>query len=285
MADDRDPAAPPPSLEPPSLFRRRRKPKPAPAEPTVDEQPTEVVETVEPAPAEPTEVLEAVPAVESVPEPVPEPEPIAEPEPVPEPEPTPEPEPVPEPEPTPEPEPVHEQVAAAESRPIQPAHEAPPLYADEVEPAAVVPAPQPAPAPRPEKAARRPRGPIVTGLTAAVVTGLLVGVLVVLLTAGGQQVCEAAQGTSSCGGAGYPLVLAILIVAVIAGGALLRWSAVPDPTSTSFLGVGLLAVIALLFLVESLDSWWMLLVIPVVSTATYAGSHWVTTAVIEPARE
>lgn len=223
-ADDRDPAAPP-SLEPPSLFRRRRKPKPAEPDTTA-------------APEAPTEVLE--PVVEPAPEPVAEP--VAEPEPV------------------------------------------------AVEPAPVVPpkepkAPRPPRAPRAPRTPRTPTAPVLTGLAAAVVTGLLVGVLVVLLTAGGQQACEAAQGTSSCGGAGYPLVLAILIVAIVAGGALLRWSQVPDPTSTSFLAVGLLAVIALLFLVEQLDSWWMLLVIPAVSTATYAASHWVTTAVIEPARE
>jgi hypothetical protein len=108
---------------------------------------------------------------------------------------------------------------------------------------------------------------------------------VVVLTAGGQRGCEAVQGTSSCGGAGYPLILAILVVAVLVGGTLLRWSGVPDPGSTSFLAVGLLAVIALLFLVEQLDSIWMVGVIPVIAMATYAASHWVTTAVIEPARE
>ncbi|WP_244931014.1 hypothetical protein [Nocardioides sp. W7] len=255
-ADDRDPGAP--SLEPPSLFRRRRRPKAGPPEePTFDEQPTEAIE---PAPAEPTEVLP----------PVPEPEPVPLPEPVPGPAPVPAPAPVPGPEPVPVPGP----------EPVEPA----PLFVDEVEPdgAAAAGATKTL---TPTKVLRAPRAPVVTGLAAALATGLLVGLLVVLLTAGGQQVCEAAQGTSSCGGAGYPMILAILVLAVLAGGALLRWSTVPDPVSTSFLAVGLLAVIALLFLVESLDSWWMLVVIPVVAMATYAASHWITTAVIEPARE
>ena len=42
-------------------------------------------------------------------------------------------------------------------------------------------------------------------------------------------------------------------------------AASPDPGSTSFLAVGLLAVVALLFLVDVLFDWWMIIVIPVVS--------------------
>lgn len=262
-ADDRDPGAP--SLEPPSLFRRRRRPKVEPAqEPAADEQPTEVLAS------EPTPEPEPTP----IPDPIPAPEPVPAPDPVPRPVPTPTPRPVPIPDPVPDPVP--------QPPPADPA----PLFADEVEQDATVPG-----ATRTLTLARAPResgtlrAPVLTGLVAALVTGLAIGLLLVLLTAAGQRGCEAAQGTSSCGGAGYPLILAILVVAVLAGGALLRWAGVPDPTSTSFLAVGLLAVIALLFLVEQLDSWSMLLVIPLVSVATFAASHWVTTAVIEPSRE
>lgn len=120
-----------------------------------------------------------------------------------------------------------------------------------------------------------------TGVPAALGTGLVVGLLLVLLTAGGQRGCEAVQGTSSCGGAGYPLVLAILVLAVLAGSALLRRSGVADPGSTSFLAIALLTVVTLVFLVGRLESWWMLAVIPAISTATYAASHWVTTAASE----
>ena len=38
---------------------------------------------------------------------------------------------------------------------------------------------------------------------------------------------------------------------------------VDEPGSTSLLGVGLVVVIALLFLIELLFNWWMVLVIPV----------------------
>lgn len=177
----------------------------------------------------------------------------------------------PSPEPAPEPEPT--EVLA----PV-PAADPPPSMADEVRAGPPVVRREPRPP-------RDPRDPPLTGLPAALAAGLVVGLAVVLLTAGGQQGCSAVQGTSSCGGAGYPMILAILIAAGLAGSALLRWAGVPDPGSTSFLAVGLLAVIALLFLVESLESWWMLVVIPLVSAATFAASHWVTTAVIDPARE
>ncbi len=53
---------------------------------------------------------------------------------------------------------------------------------------------------------------------------------------------------------------------------------VPDPGSTSFLAVGLLTVVALLFLVDLLFNWWMIIVIPCVTLLTFALSRWVTTS-------
>ena len=43
----------------------------------------------------------------------------------------------------------------------------------------------------------------------------------------------------------------------------------PDPGSTSLLAVGLLAVVVLVFLLDSLDEWWTVIVIPVVGALTY----------------
>ena len=39
---------------------------------------------------------------------------------------------------------------------------------------------------------------------------------------------------------------------------------------------------ALLFLVGSIFEWWMIIVIPIVSVATFLLSHWVTTTYIDP---
>ena len=162
-----------------------------------------------------------------------------------------------------------------------------PLFVDEVEPEPET-TEDPAPAGGERKAAKEPREirlPAVSGMTAAIVTGALVGLLAVGLTWGVMRGCEALQGTSSCGDPGYLLLIAILVVAVVLGAVLLRAWGVPDPGSTSFLGVGLLAVVALLFLVDVLFDWWMVIAIPVVSVLTFVLSHWVTTAIVEPAKD
>lgn len=185
-----------------------------------------------------------------------------------------EPEREPAPEPTLEPEPVPAEPDAAP---------APPLPADEVEA-------QTESAPAAGKRARKSRKtkprrelPAINAMVAAVVTGLLIGVFTVGLTWGSLRLCEVAKGTSSCGGPGLLLLVAILIAMILLGSLMLRVVGVPDPGSTSFLAVGLLAVLVLLFLVDMLFNWWMIIVIPVFAAATFALSHWVTTAFVEPA--
>jgi hypothetical protein len=243
MAQDRDKDAP--SLEPPSLFGRKKKrtPRPAPVEP---------VEPVEPAPetaVEPTVEPAVEPAVEAAAPPAAEPV-----------------------VPTLEP----------------PSDDSPTTILDDVSEPTPGPAPEPVPAsagaptaPQ-ERPPRPPRQPWLLGRPAAAMTGLLVGALIVAATAGSLRICTAAKGTSSCGGPGFFLLLAILLVAVLVGAALLKAAAVPQPGSTSFLAVGLLSVVALLFLVGSIFEWWMIIVVPIVSVATFLLSHWVTTTYIEP---
>ena len=127
-----------------------------------------------------------------------------------------------------------------------------------------------------------PALPAIGAMPAALLTGAVVGLLVVVLTWGALHLCEVFRGTSTCGDPGFFLLLAILVVAVLAGSAVLRAFGVPDPGSTSFLGVGLVSVVALLFLGDLLFEWWMVVAIPVVAVAAFALSHWVTTAFVEP---
>lgn len=141
----------------------------------------------------------------------------------------------------------------------------------------------PATAAKPKRTERTVSLPPLSGLTAAAVTGVAVGLLAVLLTFLALRGCEQARGTSSCGGPGLFLLIAIMVICVLAGRFLLAAWDVTDPGSTSFLAVGLLAVIALLFLVNVLFEWWMIILIPLIGMATYMLSHWVTTALIEPA--
>ena len=121
-------------------------------------------------------------------------------------------------------------------------------------------------------------------MAAALVTGAVVGVLMVGLTGAGFRLCEVIQGAPSCGDPGFLLLLAIVIVVILVGKALLAAWAVPDPGSTSFLAVGLLCVVALLFLVDVLFNWWMIIVIPVLGMLCFALSHWVTTAFVDERR-
>ena len=181
-----------------------------------------------------------------------------------------------------------------------------PLLVDEVAAPPTPPAPvsaPPAPAPppvrrpvtvKPAKAAkesepRQPRRrrelalPVIGGRAAAVVTGLLVGVITVGLTWAGLRLCEVVRGTSSCGGPGYLLLLGIVVAMVLLGALLLRAWGVPEAGSTSFLAVAMLAVVALL-LGDVLFHWWMILVLPACSALTFAASQWVTATFVEPAR-
>ena len=230
MADDRHPdrEKDTPSLEPPSLFgRKRKKAPPAPAVPAVQARPPEAPEAVEPvADDDPSTIFD---------------------------------------EPTEHIEPAVVPAAVPESVPV-----ASPLT--------------PPPAPPPEEP-RPPREPWLTGRPAAALAGLLVGALIVAATAGSLRLCTEVKGTSSCGNSGFFLLVAILVVGVLVGSALLRAARVPEPGSTSFLAVGLLSVVTLLFLVGQLFEWWMIIVIPIVSVATFLLSHWVTTTYIDPAND
>lgn len=145
--------------------------------------------------------------------------------------------------------------------------------------------PDPAPDPRPEPAREPPRAagagsglslPAVPGWTAALVTGLLVGALGTLLTYAAMAGCEAVRGTSTCGGPGIFLLVAIFALMTLSGTLLLSAWKVADATSTSFLAVGLTSVVLLLVLIDVLFSGWMFVVVPLLTGASYAFSHWLT---------
>lgn len=129
---------------------------------------------------------------------------------------------------------------------------------------------------------RTPGLPALGGQSAAAVTGLLVGLAMIGLIWGSMRLCEVVRGTSSCGNPGFFLILASLAVMVVLGAALLRGFGVRDAGSTSFLGVGVLAVVVLLFLSGVLFEWWVALVIPALSVAAFWLAHWVSTAFVEP---
>jgi hypothetical protein len=123
--------------------------------------------------------------------------------------------------------------------------------------------------------------PVVDPRLAALLTGAIVGLIGLILATGAGRGCEAVRGVGSCGGIGLLALLVVLGVQAVIGGILLRACRVTDPASTAFLGVGMMAVITLLFLLGSLESRWMLVVLPIVTALTFLLSWWVTETFVE----
>ncbi len=182
--------------------------------------------------------------------------------------------------PAPEPEPAGRERAHANGTPDPQRTVTPP-----VRPASG-PAPVPGDGPGQRRADRKPPSlPAVPGWVAALVAGFVVGAFGAGLTWVSLRGCEAVKGTESCGGTGLFLLVVIVVLMVLLGGLLLALLHVPEPRSTSFLGVGVLAVVVLVTLIQQLFSGWMFLVVPVLGAASYALAHRITTAFVEPVPE
>ena len=127
--------------------------------------------------------------------------------------------------------------------------------------------------------------PTVPGRLAAIITGLVVGAFGTVLTYLALAGCKAVRGASSCGGPGFFLLVGILVLMILLGALLLKAWKVSDPGSTSFLAVGVVAVIVLVTLIEVIFSAWMFLLVPIISAGSYVLSQWVTTRFVDEARE
>jgi hypothetical protein len=126
------------------------------------------------------------------------------------------------------------------------------------------------------------RLPTIKPVYAAIISGALAGLAAVLLAIGASEGCQAVRGTSSCGGGvGLLATVALLAIEVMIGANLLKAWQIPDPVSTSFLGVGVVATIAMLLFLDQIDSPWMLLVIPLSTAAAFAGSWWITVRFVD----
>jgi hypothetical protein len=135
---------------------------------------------------------------------------------------------------------------------------------------------------RPRPVADRLALPPVAAHFAAMIAGAVAGLFAVIAGFVAQSGCDAISGSSGCGG-GLGLLALVLILAleVLVGAKLLQLWRITDPYSTSFLGVGLVAMVAMLVFLESIDSAWMLLVIPVLTALAFLLSWWVTVRFVE----
>lgn len=129
--------------------------------------------------------------------------------------------------------------------------------------------------------------PAIKPAYAAMVTGLVCGLITVLLAKGASAGCETIRDVNSCGGALELLSLvAILAIEVLVGANLLKAWKIADPFSTSFLGVGLVAMVSMLFFMDVIVSSRMLVVIPLITAVSFLVSWWVTVRFVEePADE
>jgi hypothetical protein len=130
------------------------------------------------------------------------------------------------------------------------------------------------PAPRPQRRSLRVHLP---GPIAAALTGAVVGLVLVGLTAGSQHLCSTMRGTSSCGTPGLLLLLVIAVAAGLVGSMLLWLAGVSAHDSTSVLALALLVVLVLLTLLSVLDEWWVVIAVPLLSMVTYVAAWWLTT--------
>lgn len=139
--------------------------------------------------------------------------------------------------------------------------------------------------PKDKKARRRPAMPsLAVGhpLLAAAVAGVVVGLVGVVLLSLVGRACSAVRGVDSCGGGlGLLALLAAAAVEVVLGAVLLKGQQLSDSTSTSFLGVGMVAVVALALFFGALGSAWMFLVLPLLTGVTFVIAFWVTTTFVE----
>lgn len=173
--------------------------------------------------------------------------------------------------------------------PDEPTLELPSFFRRRKRPAGAASTPDPEPDAPPEpggrRAARAARPPRTRSLlspgAASMVAGALVGIVGTGLTWAALRGCEALRGTDSCGGSGLLVLVAILALMVVAGALLLKAMRVSEPNATSFLGIGLMTVILLVTLMESLFSVWMFLAVPVLTALSYLAAQWVSTRFVD----
>lgn len=125
--------------------------------------------------------------------------------------------------------------------------------------------PRPPKAPRAKSRREKPRSRAL----GAILIGLLSGFALVGLINATLHACDAARGTSSCGGGGLFVLLIILGLIVLGATRLLRLWGFGDGGTVAFLGVALVAIIAMVFLSAHLLSLTMVLVIPVMTAVTF----------------
>lgn len=115
----------------------------------------------------------------------------------------------------------------------------------------------------------------------AAMIGLLSGFALVGLINATLRACDAARGTTSCGGPGLFVLFIILALITLGATRLLRFWGFQDSGTVAFLGIALTAIVALVFLTAHLLSLTMVLVIPLVTALSFVISDWISATMSE----
>jgi hypothetical protein len=140
---------------------------------------------------------------------------------------------------------------------------------------------KPARTPKSRRKAKTSPLPWLHGWLAALITGAACGALTVVLAWATAQGCQAVRGVGTCGGFGVIALVAILGIDIIIASALLRAFGVVDPVTTSVLGVGLVALAAMVFFLKDTQSQAMVYVIPSLMAAAFVVSWWITEVIAQ----
>jgi hypothetical protein len=179
-----------------------------------------------------------------------------------------------------EPEPPPVEPVETPAPPVDSTTDPEPVSEPEPPPVEPVETPAPLVVATTDTSAAEPKRPFrLPGFASAVLTGALVGLLLVGSVKLALRGCDALRGTDSCGGPGFFLLVVILILLMVLATRILRLLGRTDAGTVALLGVGMAAVVALGLLSDHLLSPWMLLVIPAVSVMTFLVGHWVSTTV------
>ena len=175
-------------------------------------------------------------------------------------------------------EPVAEPVAEPPTEVLPPVSEPAAVEPTTEAPAPAQPDEEPTPiAPAKEPKQRKPR----TRWLGAGGIGLLAGFAIVGLIGLMLQACDSARGTTSCGGPGLFVLLAILALITVGATRLLRIWGFTDAGTVAFLGIALTGIVVLVFLTTHLQSLGMVLVIPMITMFAFLISDWVSATMSE----
>lgn len=114
----------------------------------------------------------------------------------------------------------------------------------------------------------------------AAVAGTLAGLIAAGLYYAAGQGCLWLRGPGGCGGIGLFSTIALLMIAGAVGAGLLWLFHQRDPVSTSYLGIGLMAMVVMLSVMRQLNNLWMVAFIPALTAGCYLTAWWLTSIII-----